>query len=145
MIITMIIIIILPNSETANKNNDLITVFTAFWKRLPFPFASIRILRSIDARHATARERPNPLNMAQFTYSRLSHLLRLSANSPSVLRTWADIKYGPVCCAQAVRCQVRLLPFCCWVRHSLDQLASGFTVPSRWKEERLQTGKDTRK
>lgn len=30
MIITMIIIIILPNSETANKNNDLITVFTAF-------------------------------------------------------------------------------------------------------------------
>ncbi|XP_075883821.1 iron-sulfur cluster transfer protein NUBPL [Nelusetta ayraudi] len=43
--------------------------------------------------------------MAQFTYSRLSHLLRLSANSPSVLRTWADIKYGPVCCAQAVRCQ----------------------------------------
>lgn len=30
MIITMIIIIIIPNSETANKNNDLITVFTAF-------------------------------------------------------------------------------------------------------------------
>lgn len=144
IIITMIIIviIILPNRETANKNNGPMSVV---WKRISFPFARIRILRRTDARQAAAREHPNPLNMAHFTYSRLSHLLRLSVNSPSVLRTWADMKPGPVCCALPVRCQVSSLPFYCWVRHSLDQLASSFTAPSRCTEERLQTGKETGK
>uniref|UniRef100_A0A4W6CLQ7 Iron-sulfur cluster transfer protein NUBPL n=1 Tax=Lates calcarifer TaxID=8187 RepID=A0A4W6CLQ7_LATCA len=44
-------------------------------------------------------------NMAQFTYSRLSHLLRISANKPSVLRTGTEMKHGPACCLQFIRCQ----------------------------------------
>ncbi|GLD47546.1 iron-sulfur protein NUBPL isoform X3 [Lates japonicus] len=43
--------------------------------------------------------------MAQFTYSRLSHLLRISANKPSVLRTGTEIKHGPACCLQFIRYQ----------------------------------------
>ncbi|KAM7403766.1 hypothetical protein PAMA_004274 [Pampus argenteus] len=43
--------------------------------------------------------------MAQFTYSRLSHSLRLSVNKCSVLRTGTEIKYGQACCVQLIRCQ----------------------------------------
>ncbi|XP_027134540.1 iron-sulfur cluster transfer protein NUBPL isoform X2 [Larimichthys crocea] len=43
--------------------------------------------------------------MALFTYSRLSHLLRIYANKPPVLRTAAEITHGPPCCVQLVRCQ----------------------------------------
>ncbi|XP_036927942.1 iron-sulfur protein NUBPL [Acanthopagrus latus] len=43
--------------------------------------------------------------MAQLTYSRLSHLLRLSVNKPSALRTRTEINLGPACCVQFVRCQ----------------------------------------
>ncbi|XP_049452709.1 iron-sulfur protein NUBPL isoform X2 [Epinephelus fuscoguttatus] len=42
--------------------------------------------------------------MAQFTYSRLSHLLRISVNKHSVLRTGTEIKPGPACCVQFARC-----------------------------------------
>ncbi|TDG98541.1 hypothetical protein EPR50_G00201410 [Perca flavescens] len=43
--------------------------------------------------------------MALFTYSRLSHLLRISGNKVSVIRTGIEIKPGPACCAQFIRCQ----------------------------------------
>ncbi|XP_033497707.1 iron-sulfur cluster transfer protein NUBPL [Epinephelus lanceolatus] len=42
--------------------------------------------------------------MAQLTYSRLSHLLRISVNKHSVLRTGTEIKPGPACCVQFARC-----------------------------------------
>ncbi|KAL7379643.1 hypothetical protein ABVT39_003227 [Epinephelus coioides] len=42
--------------------------------------------------------------MAQLTYSRLSHLLRISVNKHSVLRTGTEIKLGPACCVQFARC-----------------------------------------
>ncbi|XP_034531514.1 iron-sulfur protein NUBPL [Notolabrus celidotus] len=43
--------------------------------------------------------------MAQLTYSRLSHLLRLSVNKASVLRAGTETKHGPACCLQFIRCQ----------------------------------------
>ncbi|XP_045918544.1 iron-sulfur protein NUBPL isoform X1 [Micropterus dolomieu] len=43
--------------------------------------------------------------MAAFTYSRLSYLLRISLNKPAVLRTGTEIKPGPACCVQFIRCQ----------------------------------------
>ncbi|XP_031177286.1 iron-sulfur protein NUBPL [Sander lucioperca] len=43
--------------------------------------------------------------MALFTYSRLSHLLRISGNKVSVIRTGTEIKPGPACCVQFIRCQ----------------------------------------
>lgn len=43
--------------------------------------------------------------MAQFTYSRLSHFLRLSVNKASVLRAGNEIKHGLECCAQSIRWQ----------------------------------------
>ncbi|XP_042372266.1 iron-sulfur protein NUBPL-like, partial [Plectropomus leopardus] len=42
--------------------------------------------------------------MAHFTYSRLSHLLRIFANKQSILRTGTEIKPGPACCVQLTRC-----------------------------------------
>ncbi|XP_056248651.1 iron-sulfur protein NUBPL isoform X1 [Seriola aureovittata] len=43
--------------------------------------------------------------MAQSTYSRLSHFLRLSVNKPSVLRTGTEMGHAPACCLQFTRCQ----------------------------------------
>ncbi|XP_031703608.1 iron-sulfur cluster transfer protein NUBPL [Anarrhichthys ocellatus] len=43
--------------------------------------------------------------MAQFTYSRLSHLLRTSGNKLSVSRTGTEVKPGPACRVQFTRCQ----------------------------------------
>ncbi|XP_020483216.1 iron-sulfur protein NUBPL [Labrus bergylta] len=43
--------------------------------------------------------------MAQITYSRLSHLLRISADNGSVLRRGPEIKNAASCCLQFVRCQ----------------------------------------
>ncbi|KAM6917300.1 iron-sulfur cluster transfer protein NUBPL [Lycodopsis pacificus] len=43
--------------------------------------------------------------MAQFTYSRLSHLLRASGNNLSVSRTGTEVKPGPACHVQFTRCQ----------------------------------------
>nr|XP_046268000.1 iron-sulfur protein NUBPL isoform X1 [Scatophagus argus] len=43
--------------------------------------------------------------MTAFTYSRLSHLLRISVNKPPVLRTRTEIPHGPACCVQSIRCQ----------------------------------------
>ncbi|KAF7649351.1 hypothetical protein LDENG_00142990 [Lucifuga dentata] len=43
--------------------------------------------------------------MAQFTYSRLSHLLRKCVNKPSVLRAGIDTQHGPACFLQFIRCQ----------------------------------------
>ncbi|XP_068573829.1 iron-sulfur cluster transfer protein NUBPL [Cebidichthys violaceus] len=43
--------------------------------------------------------------MAQFTYSRLSHLLRGSGNKLSVSRTRTEVKPGPACRVQFTRCQ----------------------------------------
>ncbi|KAK9534141.1 hypothetical protein VZT92_009208 [Zoarces viviparus] len=43
--------------------------------------------------------------MAQFTYSRLSHLLRASGNKLSVSRTGTEVKPGPACHVQFTRCQ----------------------------------------
>uniref|UniRef100_A0A673CD98 Iron-sulfur cluster transfer protein NUBPL n=1 Tax=Sphaeramia orbicularis TaxID=375764 RepID=A0A673CD98_9TELE len=43
--------------------------------------------------------------MAQFTYSRLNHLLRLSVNKPSLLRTGVELTDGPACYVQFVRRQ----------------------------------------
>ncbi|KAF1375231.1 hypothetical protein PFLUV_G00237380 [Perca fluviatilis] len=43
--------------------------------------------------------------MALFTYCRLSHLLRISGNKVSVIRTGTEIKPGPSCCVQFIRCQ----------------------------------------
>ncbi|KAM3595058.1 uncharacterized protein V6R79_017787 [Siganus canaliculatus] len=43
--------------------------------------------------------------MAQFTYSRLSHLLRLSANKASVLRARTEITGCSAFCVQFIRCQ----------------------------------------
>ncbi|XP_034715062.1 iron-sulfur protein NUBPL [Etheostoma cragini] len=45
------------------------------------------------------------LTMALFTYSRLSNLLRISVNKASVKRTGTEIKRGPACCVQLIRCQ----------------------------------------
>ncbi|XP_049917622.1 iron-sulfur protein NUBPL [Epinephelus moara] len=42
--------------------------------------------------------------MAQLIYSRLSHILRISVNKHSVLRTGTEIKPGPACCVQFARC-----------------------------------------
>lgn len=64
--------------------------------------------------------------MAQFTYSRLSHLLRLSLNKPSVLPTRTEIKCGPACCVQFIRCQVRPLN----TTQFSFQLASGYITSS---------------
>lgn len=43
--------------------------------------------------------------MALFTYSRLSHLLTISAYKSSVLRTGSELKHGATCCVQFKRCQ----------------------------------------
>ncbi|CAJ1073281.1 iron-sulfur protein NUBPL isoform X1 [Xyrichtys novacula] len=43
--------------------------------------------------------------MAQFTYSKLSHLLRISSNKGSILRTGKEMKHGHACCLQFIRCQ----------------------------------------
>ncbi|XP_060919531.1 iron-sulfur protein NUBPL [Labrus mixtus] len=43
--------------------------------------------------------------MAQITYSRLSHLLRISADKGSVLQKGPEIKHAASCCLQFVRCQ----------------------------------------
>ncbi|KAG7510083.1 iron-sulfur protein NUBPL [Solea senegalensis] len=43
--------------------------------------------------------------MALFTYSIMSHLLRLSANKASVLRTGTEGKCGAAVCLQFIRCQ----------------------------------------
>lgn len=43
--------------------------------------------------------------MAPFTYSRLSHLLRLSANAASALRTATEVRPAHACCVQLTRCQ----------------------------------------
>ncbi|XP_069008924.1 iron-sulfur cluster transfer protein NUBPL [Embiotoca jacksoni] len=43
--------------------------------------------------------------MALFTYSRLSHFLRISVNKSSVLRTGTEINAGAACCVQSKRCQ----------------------------------------
>ncbi|XP_026194856.1 iron-sulfur protein NUBPL [Anabas testudineus] len=56
-------------------------------------------------RTVVLREELKPLNMAQFTYSRLSNLLRLSVNKASVLRAKTEMKHGPAGCVQFVRCQ----------------------------------------
>ncbi|TMS21668.1 Iron-sulfur protein NUBPL [Larimichthys crocea] len=64
----------------------------------------MRTVRKLDAHRAVERSRKQ-LNMALFTYSRLSHLLRICANKPPVLRTATEITHGPACCVQLVRCQ----------------------------------------
>ncbi|TWW72418.1 Iron-sulfur protein NUBPL [Takifugu flavidus] len=43
--------------------------------------------------------------MAQFTYSRVSHLLRLSANKASASRTPTEMNNGIASCLQFIRCQ----------------------------------------
>ncbi|XP_056282471.1 iron-sulfur protein NUBPL isoform X1 [Pseudoliparis swirei] len=43
--------------------------------------------------------------MAQFSYSRMSHLLRLYGHKVQVSRTGTEIKPGPACCVQLARCQ----------------------------------------
>ncbi|KAM6969120.1 iron-sulfur cluster transfer protein NUBPL [Tautogolabrus adspersus] len=43
--------------------------------------------------------------MAQITYSRLSHLLRISVDKGSVLRKGPEIKNAAACCLQFIRCQ----------------------------------------
>ncbi|XP_028250525.1 iron-sulfur cluster transfer protein NUBPL isoform X2 [Parambassis ranga] len=43
--------------------------------------------------------------MAQFTYSRLSHLLRLSGEKTRVLRTGTDLNHGATSCVVVKRCQ----------------------------------------
>ncbi|XP_059209766.1 iron-sulfur protein NUBPL isoform X1 [Centropristis striata] len=43
--------------------------------------------------------------MAQLTYSKLSHFLRISVNKHSLLRTGAEINPGHACCVQFIRCQ----------------------------------------
>ncbi|XP_076605328.1 iron-sulfur cluster transfer protein NUBPL [Chaetodon auriga] len=43
--------------------------------------------------------------MAQLTFSRLSHLLRTSLHKPPVVRAGTEIKHGPACCLQFIRCQ----------------------------------------
>lgn len=65
-------------------------------------------LRSLVAHEASGAQGPR-LNMAQFTYSRMSHLLRLSANKASAPRTPTEMNNGIASSLQFIRCQVRLL------------------------------------
>lgn len=65
-------------------------------------------LRRLAAHEASGAEEPQP-NMAQFTYSRVSHLLRLSAIKASASRTPTEINNGIASCLQFIRCQVRLI------------------------------------
>ncbi|XP_008313584.1 iron-sulfur cluster transfer protein NUBPL isoform X1 [Cynoglossus semilaevis] len=46
-------------------------------------------------------------DMAHFTYSRMSHLLRFSANNASILRTGLERKDAAACCLQLFRCHQR--------------------------------------
>ncbi|KAK7903905.1 hypothetical protein WMY93_016512 [Mugilogobius chulae] len=48
---------------------------------------------------------PGGKNMAHFTYSRLSHFLRLSVNKAAVSRAVTEIQQGPGCCVQSIRWQ----------------------------------------
>ncbi|XP_055013397.1 iron-sulfur protein NUBPL isoform X1 [Boleophthalmus pectinirostris] len=43
--------------------------------------------------------------MAHFTYSRLSHFLKLSVNKVSVVRAGPEIQHVPGCCVQSIRWQ----------------------------------------
>ncbi|XP_072221834.1 iron-sulfur cluster transfer protein NUBPL isoform X1 [Leuresthes tenuis] len=43
--------------------------------------------------------------MAHFTYSRLSHLLRIPINKPSLIQSGTEIKHGSMCCVLLKRCQ----------------------------------------
>ncbi|XP_035530437.1 iron-sulfur protein NUBPL [Morone saxatilis] len=61
----------------------------------------MRTLRKLDAHRGASKQ----LTMSQLTYSRLSHLLRISANKPSALRAGTEIKPAAVCCVQSKRCQ----------------------------------------
>lgn len=58
--------------------------------------------------HEASKAEEQQLNMAQLTYCRLSHFLRLSANKPTVLRMPTEIDHG-LACLQFIRCQVRLM------------------------------------
>ncbi|XP_041667811.1 iron-sulfur protein NUBPL [Cheilinus undulatus] len=42
--------------------------------------------------------------MAQFTYSRLSHFLKISANKATFIRQGTEINHGAPCCLQFTRC-----------------------------------------
>ncbi|XP_014829021.1 PREDICTED: iron-sulfur protein NUBPL isoform X2 [Poecilia mexicana] len=51
------------------------------------------------------RRKLSELNMILFTYSRLSHLLRISGSKASVFRNGTEIKHGAGCCVQLKRLQ----------------------------------------
>ncbi|XP_032403794.1 iron-sulfur cluster transfer protein NUBPL isoform X3 [Xiphophorus hellerii] len=51
------------------------------------------------------RRKLSELNMIVFTFSRLSHLLRISGSKASVFRNGTDIKRGAGCCVQLKRFQ----------------------------------------
>ncbi|XP_027892774.1 iron-sulfur cluster transfer protein NUBPL isoform X1 [Xiphophorus couchianus] len=51
------------------------------------------------------RRKLSGLNMIVFTFSRLSHLLRISGSKASVFRNGTEIKHGAGCCVQLKRFQ----------------------------------------